>query len=113
MDPAQITATPMRRFSLLVVGAAMLGLWGWSLVPPIQNWGNLNEDGFSYVPFFYATLICLPTGLLLLAGGLTARGRHLLRARPALWVGVGTLVIVVAFLMFQAIADAFPDLGLG
>ena len=86
---------------------------GWSLVPPIQNWNNPNEDGFSYVGVFYATPICLPAGLLLLAGGISGRGPHLRRARPALWIGTGTLVVVVAFLIFQFVADTFPGLGLG
>lgn len=113
MDPAQITTSPMRRVTFLLVGAAMLGLWCWSLVPPIQNWNNPNEDGFSYVGVFYATPICLPAGLLLLAGGISGRGRHLRRARPALWIGTGTLVVVVAFLIFQFVADTFPGLGLG
>jgi drug/metabolite transporter (DMT)-like permease len=113
MDPAQITASPMRRATFLLIGAAMLGLWCWSLVPPIQNWGNPYEDGFSYVGVFYATPICLPVGLLLLAGGISGRGPHLRRARPALWVGIGVLVLVVAFLIFQYIANTYPDLGLG
>jgi hypothetical protein len=37
----------------------MLALWGWSLIPPIENWDNPYEDGFSYVPVFYATITCL------------------------------------------------------
>lgn len=113
MDPAQITTSPMRRVTFLLVGAAMLGLWCWSLVPPIQNWNNPNEDGFSYVGVFYATPICLPAGLLLLAGGISGRGPHLRRACPALWIGTGTLVVVMAFLIFQFVADTFPGLGLG
>jgi hypothetical protein len=32
----------------------MLVLWGLSLIPPIESWGNPNEDGFSYVPAFWA-----------------------------------------------------------
>jgi hypothetical protein len=109
---AQVAASPRLRITFLLVAAAMLGLWGWSLVPPIQNWGNPNEDGFSYVGVFYATPICLPAGLLLLAGGIAGRGKHLTRARPALFVGAGVLFIVVAFLIFQFVADTFPGLGL-
>lgn len=60
---------------------------------------------------FYATPICLPAGLLLLAGGIFGRGPHLRRARPALWIGTGTLV--VTFLIFQFVADTFPGSGLG
>ena len=53
---------------------------------------------------FYASIICLPTGLfLMLVGGVTGRGRHVARARPALFVGAGTLFI----------ANSMGGLGLG
>jgi len=65
------------------------------------------------VGVFYATPICLPAGLLLLAGGISGRERALRRARPALWIGIGVLLIVVAFLIFQYVADTYPGLGLG
>ena len=39
--------------------AAMSVLWGLSLIPPIESSGNPNEDGFSYLPAFWATIICL------------------------------------------------------
>ena len=113
MDQAGITASPRLRVSFLVVAALMFLLWGWSLVPPIENWNNPYDDGFSYVGVFYASIICLPTGLLLLVGGVTGRGRHVARARPALFVGAGTLFIVVAFLIFQHIANSMGGLGLG
>ena len=87
----------------------MLLLWGWSLVPPIENWNNPYDDGFSYVGVFYATIIYLPTGLLLLIGGIAGHGQYVARARPALLVGGVTLLIVVAFLIFQHISDS----GLG
>ena len=57
MDPAGITASPRLRVSFLVVAALMFLLWGWSLVPPIENWNNLYEDGFSYVGVFYASIL--------------------------------------------------------
>ena len=60
----------MLRATFVVMAASMLALWGWSLVPPIENWNNPNEDGFFYVPAFYATIVCLPTGLFLLAGAI-------------------------------------------
>ncbi|HXX08160.1 MAG TPA: hypothetical protein VEJ43_08840, partial [Pseudolabrys sp.] len=90
---------------LAVAAAVMLGLWGWSLVPPIQNWGNPNEDGFSYVPLFYTTIICLPIGLLLLTGAIAGRGRFVRRARIAFVVAAGITTLVVAFLIVQHIAD--------
>ena len=102
----------MLRATFVVMAASMLALWGWSLVPPIENWNNPNEDGFSYVPAFYATIVCLPTGLFLLAGAIAGRGRHLERAHSALLVSAATLFIVVAFLIFQYIADSMPVLGL-
>ncbi len=111
MDQAAITASSVLRLIFLAVAGSMLFLWGWSLVPPIQNWNNPHEDGFSYVGVFYATLICLPTGLFLLIGGIAERGQHVVRARSALFVGCGTLLIVVAFLIFQQIANSTDGLG--
>jgi hypothetical protein len=106
MDQAGITASPRLRVTFLAVAAAMLFLWGWSLIPPIENWNNPHDDGFSYVGVFYATIICLPAGLLLLIGGVSGRGQNVVRARSALFVGGVTLFIVVAFLIFQQIANS-------
>jgi hypothetical protein len=106
MDQAEIKASPKLRIIFAVVAVIMLALWGWSLIPPIENWGNPNEDGFSYVPVFYATITCLPAGLYLLAGAIAGRGRHVARARTALFLGGGLLFLVVAFLIFQHIANA-------
>ena len=106
MDQAEITASPRLRLAFLVVAALMLLLWGWSLIPPIENWNNPNEDGFSYVPAFYASIICLPAGLFLLIGAIAGHGRHVARARSALFVGAGTMFIVVAFLTFQRTGDS-------
>jgi hypothetical protein len=64
-----------------------------------------NEDGFSYVPAAYATITCLPVGLYLLAGAIAGRGRHVARARTALFIGGGLLFLVVAFLIFQHFAN--------
>ncbi len=111
MDQAAVTASPRLRVIFLAVASSMLFLWGWSLVPPLQNWNNPYDDGFSYVGVFYATMICLPTGLFLLIGGIAGRGQHVARARSALFVGCGTLVIVVAFLIFQQIANSMGGLG--
>jgi hypothetical protein len=106
MDHAGMTASPRLRVMFFAVAASMLFLWGWSLIPLIQNWNNPQEDGFSAVPAFYGTLICLPTGLFLLTGGIAPHGQRVVRARHALWVGGGALVIVVAFLIFQQIANS-------
>jgi hypothetical protein len=111
--PVEITASPNLRLMFAAVAAAMLVLFGLSLIPPIENWGNPNEDGFSYLPAFWATIICLPVGLYLIAGAIVGRGRHVARARCALFIGIGTLAIVVAFLIFQQIANAMGGLGLG
>jgi Na+-driven multidrug efflux pump len=111
MDQAVITASPRLRIIFLVVAALMLVLWGWSLIPPIENWNNPYEDGFSYVGVFYASIICLPAGLFLLTGAIAGHGRHVVRARSALFVGGGTLFIVVAFLVFQRVGDAMGWAG--
>jgi hypothetical protein len=107
-----ITASPKLRLIFVVVAGAMLVLWGLSLVPPIENWDNPNEDGFSYVPAFWATIICLPVAVYLVAGAFARGARYIARARSALFIGGGTLFIVVAFLIFQHIANSMGDLGL-
>ena len=88
-----------------VAAAVMLGLWGWSFVPPIQNWGNPNEDGFSYVPLFYTTIFCLPLGLFLLVGAIAGHGRYVRRARVAFFIAAVITFIVIAFLVVQHIAN--------
>ena len=57
MDQAGMTASPQRRVIFLVVAALMLLLWGLSLIPPIENWNDPYEDGFSYVGVFYASIL--------------------------------------------------------
>ena len=105
MNQVRITASPKLRVIFVVGAAVMLVLWGLSLIPPIENWDNPNEDGFSYVPAAYATITCLPVGLYLLAGAIAGRGRHVARARTALFIGGGLLFLVVAFLIFQHFAN--------
>jgi hypothetical protein len=100
-----VTASPRLRVAFAVAAAIMLGLWGWSLVPVIQNWGNPYDDGFSIVGAFYATPTCLPLGLLLLAGAIAGHGRYVSRARVAFYVAAPITALVVAFLIFQYIAD--------
>jgi hypothetical protein len=84
----------------------MLALWGLSLIPPIERWGDPAEDGCSYVPTFYATLFCLPTGLYLMAAGIAGHGPYVTHARLALFVPCGVLFIVLAFLVFQWTANS-------
>ena len=97
---------------MFLIGAAlMFALWAWSLVPPIQNWGNPNEDGFSYVPLFYATITVLPAGIYLLIGAMIGRGRHVWRGRVALFIGGGFLTIVLLFMILQRLSDMVPGLG--
>jgi hypothetical protein len=102
---APLTASPGLRAGFFAVAAATLGLWAMSLIPPYQSWGNPNEDGFSYVPLFWATLTVLPCGLFLLAGGIIGRGKAIGRARTALFIGCGLSFIVVAFWIFQYFAN--------
>jgi len=67
-NTSEMTASPRLRIIFAVAAAVMLSLWAWSLVPPIENWGNPNENGFSYVGVFYTTITCLPVALCLLVG---------------------------------------------
>jgi Na+-driven multidrug efflux pump len=106
MNQAGVDASPKGRVAFLIVAALMLALWGWSVVPPIENWNNPHEDGFSYVGVFYATPICFPIGFVLLHGALVGHGRPAQRARTAMFVGCGVLFIVVAFLIFQYVASS-------
>jgi hypothetical protein len=103
-DTREIASTSQRvRFA--ITAAIMLSFWAWSLVPPIENWGNPYDDGFSCVGVFYATLTCLPTGLCLLVGAIAAHGRHVRRARVAFIFAAGISLLVVTFLIAQHIAD--------
>jgi hypothetical protein len=103
---SEVATSPRLRVLFAVAAAIMLALWAWSLVPPIEHWGNPNEDGFSYVGVFYATIICLPTGLTLLVGAIDARGRYVRRARIAFFIAAGIAIVVVAFLIIQHIANS-------
>jgi hypothetical protein len=109
MDQADIMASPKLRVVFVIIAASMLALWGWSLIPPIETWGDPNEDGFSYVPAFWATLTCLLVGIYLLAGAIAGRGRPVEHARTALFLGVVILVIVAAFLIIQTVANSVAD----
>ena len=71
----------------------------------IENWGNPNEDGFSYVGVFYATIFFFPVGLFLLVGAIAGRGRYVRRAWVAFFIAAAITLIVVAFLVVQHIAD--------
>jgi hypothetical protein len=103
MNPTDITASPRLRAAFFIVAAVMLALWGWSLVPAIQSWNNPNEDGFSFVPVFYATIIALPLGLVLLVGGISGHGKKVKRAQSALVIAFAVLGLIVAFLIFARI----------
>src|SRR5215471_12647351 len=104
-NTSEITTSPTLRVMFAVAAGIMLSLWAWSLVPPIENWDNPHEDGFSYVGVFYATIICLPVGLYLLVGAIAAHGRYVRRARIAFFVAAGITILVVAFLTVQHIAN--------
>jgi hypothetical protein len=82
-NTTKMTASPGLRAMFVIGAATMLALRGWSLVPPIKNWGKPSGDGFSYVAVFYTTLICLPVGLGLLIGAIAGQGRSVGRARIA------------------------------
>jgi hypothetical protein len=104
-EPATV-ASPTQRGLFGFIAAIMLALWCWSLVAPIENWGNSNEDGFSFVPAFWATILCLPIGFLLLRGAIASSGERVAHARTALLLGGGLIFIVVAFLIFQHVVNS-------
>ena len=109
----ETVASPRLRALFASAAFILLALWGWSLIPPIQSWGNPAEDGFSYVGAFYATLICLPVGVFLAVGAIAGHGRWVSRARRALILAAGIILIVVAFLVFQNIANSNDGKVLG
>jgi hypothetical protein len=99
-------ASPALRAAFAVATAVMVGLWAWSLVPPVANGGNPNEDGFCYVPVFYTTLVCLPAAAFLAAGAWTGQGRAVVRARKALLLAGGITVLIASFLIVQHVANS-------
>jgi len=100
------TASPILRVTFIIVALANLGLWFESLIPPYQNWGNPNEDGFSYIGVFYATPTTVPVALFLIAGAIVGRGKWLSRARKALYIGIAIVVLTVGFWILQYIANS-------
>ena len=102
----EITTSPKLRAMSAIAATIMLAFWCWSLVPPIENWGNPNEDGFSYIPVFYTTISCLPVGVYLLVGAINGRRRHVWPARISLFVAAGIVLLVVTFLVIQQIANS-------
>jgi hypothetical protein len=104
-NTTEIAASPRLRARFAVAAAIMFALCGWSLVPPIENWGNPNEDGFSYVPVFFTTITCLPVGIYLLVGAIAGHGRYVRRARIAFFIAAGITLLVVTFLVVQHIAN--------
>ena len=46
----EITASPKLRSMFAIAASIMLALWGWSLVPPIENWGILTKMDFLTSP---------------------------------------------------------------
>jgi hypothetical protein len=96
MDQAESTASPKRRVTFVVVAALLLVLWGLSLIPLIKTWGDPYEDGLSFVPAFTATMTCLPVAVYLFVGAIAGHGRHVTRARTAVFFGKGLLFLVVA-----------------
>jgi hypothetical protein len=104
-NTTEIAASPRLRARFAVAAAIMFALCGWSLVPPIENWGNPNEDGFSYVPVFFTTITCLPVGIYLLVGAIAGHGRYVRRARIAFFIAAGITLLVGTFLVVQHIAN--------
>lgn len=109
MDQAEVTASRGLRACFFLAAAIAFGLWAASLVPAIQNWNNPREDGFSMVPAFWGTIVCLPLGLYLLAGGVRGRGRAAARARTALIVAAFLLVAGAGLEIMRRMSIAASD----
>jgi hypothetical protein len=107
MAQADIVASAKLRILFAAIAAILLALWGWSLVPAIQNWNNPNEDGFSLVPGSFTTITLLPLGLITLAGAISGRGKSLRRARVALVIGLALLALMAAFEIFRRLSNAY------
>jgi hypothetical protein len=45
-NTAEMTASPRLRAMFVIGAAIMLALWGWSLVPPIENWAIPAKTDF-------------------------------------------------------------------
>jgi hypothetical protein len=103
---SDIVASPRLHAIFIAVAAIMLALWGWSLVPAIQNWNDPREDGFSLMPGFYATVTVLPLGLIMLTGGASGRGKHARRARVALTIAIALLVLMTTLEILRRMLNA-------
>jgi hypothetical protein len=99
-------ASPRLRILYIAGGAVMLALWGVSLIPAINGWNNRNEDGFSFVPAFWATVTLLPLGLMTLRGGVSGQDKSLRRARKTFIIGIALLALVAALEIFRRMSNA-------
>jgi hypothetical protein len=106
LEQADAVASPKLRVLYVAVAAILLALWGWSLVPAIQNWNNPNEDGFSLMPGSFTTFTLLPLGYMTLMGGIFGHGRSLRRARMTFVIGLAFLALLLAFEIFRRMSNA-------
>ena len=102
--PAESSASPKLRVMFVIAATIMFALWV-GILSRQPKLGDANEDGFSYVPIFYTTIICFPIGLYLLIGAIAGHGRYVRRARIAFFLAAGISLLVAAFLIVQQIAD--------
>jgi hypothetical protein len=79
----------------IVVGLVLLGSWGASAVPVINNWSNPVADGFEAIPVLYASLIVLPIGIVVPAGALRGSPRGMRAARGGL-IAAGVVAMLLA-----------------
>ena len=106
-NTAEIIASVKQRVMFAVAAAFMLALWGWSLLPAIQNWNNPNEDGFSLVPGSFTTITLLPLSLITLAGGIAGHGSKVRRARVALVIALAFLALLLVFEIFRRLSNGY------
>ena len=98
-------AAPLLRAAFVLAGMVLLALWGASLMPAIANWNNSNEDGFSLVPAFAASVTALPLGLSATFDGLSGRDKAMRRARVH-------LVLAAALLLLAAMLELLRRLSM-
>jgi len=108
-QPADGKASPQLRAGFALAGAVLLALWGASLIPAIAATRDPRGDAFDLLPAFWATLTLLPIGLVALAGGISGAGQPMRRARNALTIGAGLLVLVLALEIFRRLSEALID----
>jgi hypothetical protein len=97
-EPAPAVVTRKLRGRYVLAGAVMLSLWGASLVAVFQD-----GSSFNVLAGIFATLTFLPLALVALWGGISGNETDMQRARNALFVSGGLLLLVATIEVFRRI----------